>query len=62
MNDQGSKPPHLVLIPGGEQALGPMTRDALWPKAENDSPIWAVAIFWTTKALLLASMVYFLFG
>lgn len=62
MKDQGSKPPHLVLIQGGDEALGPISRDSLWPTAEDQAPFWAVALFWTTKALLFGSMLYFLFG
>jgi hypothetical protein len=62
MKDKGPKSPNLILIPGGEDALGPITRESLWPSAENNTPFWAVCVFWTTKGLLLASMLYFLFG
>jgi hypothetical protein len=62
MKDQGPKPPHLVLIPGGEDSLGPIAKETLWPKGEDASPFWALCLFWSTKALLFGSMLYFLFG
>lgn len=62
MKDKGPKNPNLVLIPGGDEALGPISRESLWPSTQDQSPFWAVALFWTTKGLLLASMLYFLFG
>ena len=53
--------PHLVLIRGGGDSVGPVTRLGLWSRVEPISWPWRI-MFITTKLLLLASILYFIFG
>ena len=67
MDSKQPKRPYLVLVPGGKDALGPISRAGLFhslthPSSESPAPLWTVILFWSTKALLIASMAYFLFA
>jgi len=53
--------PNLVLIRGGAEALGPVSRMGLWdrfPQTQRAPRAWFIA----AKAILLGSLLYYCFG
>ncbi|MBY0372144.1 hypothetical protein K2X33_15790 [bacterium] len=53
--------PNLVLIRGGAESLGPVSRMGLWarfPQTSTGTRVWLIA----GKVLLLGSLVYYLYG
>ena len=52
---------HLVLVRGGDSALGPISRMDLWGRVPTYTPL-QVGIMVGAKVLLMGAILYYLLG